>query len=199
VTSHIKFAIDNVIMTNFTFAIETCYVMLKGSFRNFMPARGRTKYFGLLNQITEVPNPDPSNKVFSIYATRPIVLLAWRCDHLPSQGQATGNLESTTRPFEGKMGWLPWSSSTSHSPPTVLPGEPANTQESLPPQNASTAASSNRALTRPSSTSNPLGPIKDALVSEGDGPKLRSVFAEFMNGQAAPFVRPLAASPWVQN
>jgi hypothetical protein len=122
------------------------------------------------------------------------------CNRLPLQNmaqvQATGILESTTRPFEGKMGWLPWNSSTSHSPPTGLPGEPANLQGSAPPQNASSAASPNRVSSSPP---NPLRPIKDGPVSEGNYPRLRRVFTEFMNGQAAPLVRPLAASPWVQN
>ena len=112
--------------------------------------------------------------------------------------QVANILESVTRPFEGKMGWLPWSSSSSHTPPTVLPEEPAKPQETAS-QNASSTVPSDRTPRPLPNPPNPLGPIEGAFIPEGSVPRLRRVFAGFMNEQATPFVRPLAASPWVQN
>ena len=107
-------------------------------------------------------------------------------------------LESTTRTFEGKMGWLPWSSTSSQSPPTAFPEPPANPQEPAPSQNPLFAPSSRAPPTsRLSSASNPPELVKDASTPEGNGPKPKRVFAEFMNGQAAPLVRPLGTSPCV--
>ena len=137
---------------------------------------------------------------YSTHAPGPVVqeMARWRFT-VTRRGTSPspGVLESTTRTFQGKMGWLPWSSTSSQSPPTVFPEPPANPQEPAPSQNTSLVPS-NRApsVSRLSSLSNPLETVKDG---PRDDPRPRSVCAEFMNKQAAPLVRPLAASPCVQS